>query len=168
MSIQLKLIPIYIEDQRLISVDDNWSEDNIHEIKFINNDELDDEIEELKKVDFGERTVVNTNVKDKSMLIESIHHYAQRFKDSSQIRDFIAKGSLNIVETDYGTYNLVFQGYFSKEEIDYISDTIIGDYKYDVQEETYKKVLEKIKENNYMIESEDVTSDDSIVLTVNI
>ena len=159
MSMQLKLIPIYIEDEQLVSIDDRWSEENIQEVKFIDEgDELYNEVGRLKTANFGERTVVPTNVKDKSILIESISRYAQRFRDASQIRDFIAKGS----------YNLVFQGYFSKEEISYISDTIVQDYKYDVQERTYERVLEKIKEHNLSIESENVTSDDSIVLTLNI
>ena len=47
-------------------------------------------------------------------------------------------------------------------------NAIDEEYKKNVQSYTYNKVVEKLKQTNMNIESEEVMEDDSLVLTINI
>lgn len=57
---------------------------------------------------------------------------------------------------------------FDEKEAEKFFQNLSDKYTTQIQEITYEKVLEKIKEKNYFLESEIVDSQDSIVLTINI
>ena len=172
MSMQVKLIPIYIEDINLISVNndeyDNFQDMTINDIQIVDENDKLNKLITNKQEQFGEQTTFKTNMKNKDLLIKAISKYAQRFKDEEQLADFINKGSLEISQTRRGTYNIVFHGYFRDDEKNYITNFIQDEYNYMVQEETYRKVAEHIKKKNYEILSEDIDDEDSIVMTINI
>ena len=167
---QVKLIPIYIEDQNLISVNtedyDNYK--IVNDIKFVKDDDnIMKEIKNNQEV-YGERRIIKTNMKTKEFVINAISKYTERFKDDEELLDFIDKGSIEFSITKKGTYNIIFNGFFREDEIMYIKDFILEEYMYQVQEETYRKLSEKIRKHNYQILSEEIDDNDSIILTVNI
>lgn len=171
MSLQLKLIPIYIEDQTLVSLDDKTYETNLESFdlkdEFKENFYLNRLINEHEDK-FGEKTIIPTPMKDKNLLIKALSSFAEKFKDRELLLDFVDTGSLSVQKSIRGTYNLCFEGFFRKEEIDEITSEILKEYSYDVQEITYEKVIKKIEENRLSIESENITDDDSIVITVSL
>lgn len=78
------------------------------------------------------------------------------------------KGSMLFLENNEGNYNILFNGDFTTEEVNSISEEITEYYNLLVQERTYTKLLEKIKKENYQLEKEEITDDSSIVLTINV
>ena len=172
MSMQLKLIPIYMEDVNLINVYerdyDNYQTLKINEIKLVNDNNLKELFNDKNQEQFGEETIIKTTMKNKEFLIKSIEKYSQRFQDQDQLIDFMDKGSLEISQTRKGTYNLIFRGYFQQEEINYINDYIQKEYNLQVQDTVYKKIIEKIKQENYDVLTEDLDEEDSIIMTVKV
>jgi len=172
MSLILTLIPVSFGNEYLISIEDENNENNIIGLDMEKEIEFDvyisETIKKRKKENFGSKTVIPTNIMDKNILIKSLSNYIQRLIDQEQLQDFEDTGSITVEESENGTYNLCFQGYFRQYDIDEIKKEILPEYAEDLQEITYNKIIEKIKENNLNIESEDITNDDSILLTVNI
>ena len=172
MSLILTLIPVSFGNEYLISIEDENNENNIIGLNMEKEIEFDvyisETIKKRKKENFGSKTVIPTNIREKNILIKSLSNYIQRLIDQEQLQDFEDTGSITVEESENGTYNLCFQGYFRQYDIDEIKKEILPEYAEDLQEITYNKIIEKIKENNLNIESEDITNDDSILLTVNI
>lgn len=172
MSLILTLIPVSFGKEYLISIEDENNVNNIIGLDMEKEIEFDVSISETikkrKKETFGSKTVIPTNIREKNILIKSLSNYIQRLIDQEQLQDFEDTGSITVEESENGTYNLCFQGYFRQYDIDEIKKEILPEYAEDLQEITYNKIIEKIKENNLNIESEDITNDDSILLTVNI
>ena len=96
-------------------------------------------------------------------------------------------GIQNIVENEYGqisgsidSYNLSFEKmetdkpYFVKiscRDSDNAEEKVgdlTSEYTLNVQEESYLNIVNKLKENNMEIEDEEVTDDNTIVLTINL
>lgn len=93
----------------------------------------------------------------------------------------------NLKENEYGkitartgSYELAFERmeadkpyflmikYLDTESAEQKLNDLSSEYALNVQEESYRSITEKLKENNMEIESEEVYDDNTIVLTVNI
>ena len=172
---QLKLIPIYLENKELFGMAGRSTEVNtVMSVK---------EYSERYNVivnntnNFDKKTIVHTNMADKNLVIYAISKYSERFEDEELLADFLDKGSISFNKSDNGTYDLIFYGYFSDEEMIYISNEIFDYYKKNNknsiknQEEKYyqnvnnitittpmkdktiiSKVLSKLYKNNYIFQ----------------
>ena len=61
---------------------------------------------------------------------------------------------------------MILTGNFDDDETKSLYENITIEYKRMVQEDTYNKVLERLKSRDMAVENEVITEDDSIVLTV--
>ncbi|EKN36478.1 hypothetical protein CFSAN001627_26723, partial [Clostridium botulinum CFSAN001627] len=65
-------------------------------------------------------------------------------------------------------YNVEIEDTSSLKNVFHHLSIIDEEYKHNVQEYTYKKVVEKLNETDMYIDNEEVLEDNSILLTVNI
>lgn len=114
--------------------------------------------------------VVETPFTDKEILIKTLEEHG-----ATEIYEEYGKISGKV-----DTYLLSFEKIPNKQNytatIDYLEKTNIDEklqdlneeYSLNVQEESYLNIIEKLRENNMEIESEEVMDDDTIVLTINL
>lgn len=62
----------------------------------------------------------------------------------------------------------MFVGDFNRKEAKSYVQNLTDEYKEAIQEITYNKVMDKIKKEKYVVESEVVDNNNSIILTLNI
>jgi len=173
MSIHMKLIPASIENGNLIEIYDE--EDEKHTTTNPKNIMMADRADALTEstqprinTKLLEEVEIKTAMKDKELILKAIANFTERLKIGEKSLDFTERGTLEISSTRNGTYDLIFNGHFHENEIESIKDHIMEEYNYLVQEENYKKIVENIRNSDYTIQSEDVSQDDSIVLTLQI
>lgn len=96
-------------------------------------------------------------------------------------------GCKNIKENEYGqiscnngNYTFKFEKseidkpyylnitYTNKDNVDEEFNDISNEYVVNVQESSYNSIIEKLKDNNMEIESEEICDDNTIVLTINL
>lgn len=90
------------------------------------------------------------------------------FNSEKELKDFENIGQIVQQKNQKGTYDIIFIGNYDKNQAQKYVENLYNEYALKVQEETYLNVLEKIKKNNYRLESEIVDNQNSIVLTLNI
>ena len=112
--------------------------------------------------------IISSNLRDKSIIDQVLNESYIGYNSREQLENFQNIGKISFNKTINGTYDFVFIGNYNEEEAKKYIDTISEEYALIVQEQTYLKVIEKIKKENLTLESEIVDSEDSIVLTLNI
>lgn len=144
------------------NVNKNATDETIHQ------DSCDDTVV-ISEANFIEKTF-DTPFTDKSILLKTLDEH----------------GFINIHE-EYGKIYAKYQNYYlqfernqetepyrvsinclEKDSAEEKLDDLNTEYSMNVQEESYLSIIEKLKENNMEIESEEVLDDNSIVLTVNL
>ena len=107
---------------------------------------------------------------DKSILLKTLEeHGASSIEENNNtISCCIDKYTLTFDRnSENEPYNLRMgcpQNNLAEEKVNDIS----SEYAMNVQEDAYMSIIEKLKDNNMQIEEEEVTDDNTIVLTVNI
>lgn len=111
-----------------------------------------------------------TNFVDKTLLLKTLKGYGVFFKELSNediqcnvenyILTFHKEGEIN--------YEVEVKGAVSLSSAYQHLTLIDEEYKQNVQEYTYEKVVKKLEENNMYIDKEEVLEDNSILLTINI
>ena len=90
------------------------------------------------------------------------------YNSKEELEKFRNIGKISFNKTINGTYDFVFTGDYDEEEAKKYVKNISDEYALKVQEQTYLKLIEKIKKEKLNLESEIVDSEDSIILTLNI
>ncbi|RAP46631.1 MAG: hypothetical protein BZ136_07405 [Methanosphaera sp. rholeuAM74] len=142
---------------------------NINAYREIVNDYTETSIEEVKEkvAQPKPKFSISTNMKNMS-IIDSIRTESYLgYNSMDELDRFLSKGEIALKKTENGTYDIVFIGNFDKAEAKSYVENLSDEYALKVQELTYMKVIEKLKEKNYSLESEVIDNNDSIVLTVN-
>lgn len=111
---------------------------------------------------------IHTNMKNMEIMNNIMDESYLGFNSKEEVEAFKNKGEIMTSINSEGTYDLVFVGDYDKQQAKSYVDNLTDEYKSKVQEMTYEKVMEKIKEKNYSVESEVVDNQDSIVLTLNV
>lgn len=90
------------------------------------------------------------------------------FASQEDLMKFKGNGKILLNKTTEGTYDIMFVGDFNRKEAKSYVQNLTDEYKEAIQEITYNKVMDKIKKEKYVVESEVVDNNNSIILTLNI
>lgn len=147
--------------------------------------------EGMNNIDFSGDIDLPT-VCDDVRVISDKHFLEKSFETAFVDKELLIKtleehGVSNLKENEYGkitartgSYELAFERmeadkpyflmikYLDTESAEQKLNDLSSEYALNVQEESYRSITEKLKENNMEIESEEVYDDNTIVLTVNI
>lgn len=113
----------------------------------------------------------NTNYTDKGVLINTLtEHGAKNLSESNGIISCELFGMVMKYskEDDSEAYKLVIERVTDKSECEGLISDLNDEYGLNIQEITYKKILERIGSQNMRLESEEVLDDNSIVLTIEV
>lgn len=121
-------------------------------------------VEEVKVKKFK----VTSNMKDKDMINSIMKESYLGYNSSEELEKFLSTGKIALHQAENGTYEFIFIGDYDEQEATRYIKTMTEEYAAKVQEVTYEKVIQKLKQKNYTLESEIVDNNDSIVLTVNV
>ncbi|APF27096.1 hypothetical protein NPD7_2064 [Clostridium sporogenes] len=126
-----------------------------------------EEILELPKV---EKEIFPTNFRDKELLLKTLKECGAYPKETSNkdIQCNTKECQLIFHKEEDGSYNVEIEDTSSLKNVYHHLSIIDEEYKHNVQEYTYKKVVEKLNETDMYIDNEEVLEDNSILLTVNI
>ena len=112
-----------------------------------------------------------TNYTDKGVLINTLtEHGAKNLSENNgDITCELFGMDMKYSKTEDGkAYNLVIERVTDKSECEGLISDLNDEYGLNIQEITYKKILERIGSQNMHLESEEVLDDNSIVLTIEI
>jgi len=112
--------------------------------------------------------IISSNLKDKNIIQQVLNESYIGYNSKEELEAFQKKGKITYNKTINQTYDFIFTGNYDEEEAKKYVKNITEEYALIVQEQTYLKVIEKIKKQNLTLESEIVDNEDSIVLTLNI
>ncbi|NRT73150.1 hypothetical protein [Clostridium beijerinckii] len=147
--------------------------------KFINDVEwvaqskiFDYNIENLAKKDeenFQEKSFP-TNFVDEKLLIKTLRDYGinTQLAENGTIQCNVENTTLIFYKENSTNYEVKIIGNSQIRGIYEQLNAIDEEYKRNVQSYTYNKVVEKLKQTNMDIQSEEVMEDDSLMLTINI
>ncbi|KOM98442.1 hypothetical protein ACP49_06935 [Clostridium botulinum] len=126
-----------------------------------------EKILELPKV---EKEIFPTNFGDKDLLLKTLKECGACPKEISNedIQCNTKECQLIFHKEEDGSYNVEIEDTSSLKNVFHHLSIIDEEYKHNVQEYTYKKVVEKLNETDMYIDNEEVLEDNSILLTVNI
>jgi len=112
--------------------------------------------------------IISSNLKEKSIINQVLNESYVGYNSKEELEKFRNIGKISFNKTINGTYDFVFTGDYDEEEAKKYVKNISDEYALKVQEQTYLKLIEKIKKEKLNLESEIVDSEDSIILTLNI
>lgn len=113
----------------------------------------------------------NTNYTDKGVLINTLtEHGAKNLsEDGDNINCELFGMQMKYTKNqDNNSYSLVIEHVIDKSECEDVLTEINEEYGLNIQEMTYKKILDRIDSENMRLESEEVLEDNSIVLTIEV
>ncbi|AWX32161.1 hypothetical protein [Methanosphaera sp. BMS] len=125
------------------------------------------EEEVAKKVEL-KTLKISTNMKNKAVIESIMDTSYLGYNSKKEIDDFKNRGLIVLNKADDDTYDVVFLGDYENSEAEEFVENLSYEYANKIQEITYEKVLEKIHQKNYSLESEVIDANDSIVLTLNV
>lgn len=125
------------------------------------------EEEVAKKVEL-KTLKISTNMKNKAVIESIMDTSYLGYNSKKEIDDFKNRGLIVLNKSDDDTYDVVFLGDYENSEAEEFVENLSYEYANKIQEITYEKVLEKIRQKNYSLESEVIDTNDSIVLTLNV
>jgi hypothetical protein len=80
----------------------------------------------------------------------------------------VAGVPMSMVRTDSGAFEAVFPGHIGQDQAKAALEQVDGEYARLVQERVYHGVIEQAKRQGLAVESEQVESDNSIILTLRV
>ena len=125
------------------------------------------EEEVVKKVEL-KTLKISTNMKNRTVIESIMDTSYLGYNSREEIEEFKNKGLIVLNKCDDETYDVVFLGDYDESRAEEFVNNLTYEYANKIQEITYEKVLEKINEKNYSLESEVIDTNDSIVLTLNV
>ncbi|EJP6474062.1 hypothetical protein NHI66_003454 [Clostridium botulinum] len=127
-------------------------------------------VEETLELPKVEKEIFPTNFKEKELLLKTLKEcrvYPEELSNED-IQCNTKECKLIFHKEDGGNYNVEIEDTSSLKNIYHSLSIIDEEYKHNVQEYTYKKVIEKLNATDMHIDNEEVLEDNSILLTVNI
>lgn len=129
-------------------------------------------IENLAQKDEGnfQEESFPTNFVDEKLLAKTLRDYGinTQVAGNGTIQCNVENNTLIFYKENSTNYEVKIRGNSQIRGIYEQLNAIDEEYKKNVQSYTYNKVVEKLKQTNMNIESEEVMEDDSLVLTINI
>lgn len=123
----------------------------------------------LKKIDGGNiKFKIATCMKNINLIESIMENSFLGFNSQKELDEFRNKGQILTSKATNDTYDIIFMGDFQEEEAKLYVQNLTDKYKLELQELTYNRVIEKIKERKYNIESEIIDNKEAIVLTLNV
>lgn len=126
-------------------------------------------LQETKKNQVQELNIFKTLMRNSHILQESVINlgYQVEILDTHQMEINTDDGSIILFKKDENdVFQVLVSAKCSQTQIESYLSEIYDEYTTIVQQKTYKKLVEKIKDRNLHLESEEVTEDNSIVLTL--
>jgi len=110
-----------------------------------------------------------TRIKNSSILQEALFNYGyEPFKTENGFKVNVENGEIIFELDEDEKYVTIFSGDFSKEEAENFILELYEEYTTLVQQHVYQKLLKNIKERNLNLESEEITENNSILLTLEV
>ena len=106
-----------------------------------------------------------TLMRDEDILKEALRQYGVEYSNDKIINTNVHDGEVFFLKNDDGNYDLIFNGDFSDEDIENFTDDVFEYYKRIVQERTYQKVMQYIKQQELEY-NEEITGESDVVLTL--
>lgn len=128
-----------------------------------------DDTEVISEANFVEKTF-ETPFTDKNILLKTLdeHGFTNIQEEFGKISAIYGNYHLSFEKNDEtGPYQVLIKC-LEQDSAEEKLDDLNSEYSMNVQEESYLSIIEKLKENNMTVESEEVLEDNSIVLTVNL
>ena len=147
--------------------DNSYQASSVDNLPNICEDEC--EVKYITEANFLEKTF-QTPFMDKKILIKTLeeHGISVAEEDYGKITGRIAAYTLTFTRnSESEPYNVVIS-HLEQDSADEKINDLNAEYALNVQEESYLSIIEKLKENNMELESEEVLEDDTIVLTINL
>lgn len=145
MSIELALIPIAIAvGQTIVSkLDSKFEKNNSYAYKTI--------------------------MKDEKLLVEALQSYGCSITSIDEnIKSTVGDIGIVFQKDEEGVMHAIFSNDIGQDHASEFLENLSTEYRRLVQEDTYKKLLERAKDKGYVLESEEVSENNSIVLTFQI
>ena len=113
---------------------------------------------------------LKTTIMDKELLIKTLTEHGAEITDiqfdnvECKLENFDMKFTKNIPNEPYSLYI----EYRNEEKLNTFVLELDEEYKANAQEASYNKIMENLETKNYTVEQEEITDDNTIVLTVNL
>ncbi|MCM3443103.1 DUF1257 domain-containing protein [Metabacillus halosaccharovorans] len=113
---------------------------------------------------------IQTVMKQQHLLQKALQQYGCEINEMNHQNYQTIVGDINIYfqQNDSGVFEAVFDKSVAKEDAVEFLDHLHSEYKYLIQQETYKRLLKQASEKGLELESEEIQQDRSIVLTFNV
>lgn len=112
-----------------------------------------------------------TNYMDKGVLINTLTEHGARnlYQDGENIYCELFDMQMSYTrKAENENYNLEINQVSNKNCCKDLIDDLNSEYGMNIQEITYKKILERLKSENMRLESEEISEDNSIILTIDV
>jgi hypothetical protein len=113
---------------------------------------------------------VRTIMKDEILLQKALEQYGCNVNilTNDNYETEIAKTKILFQKNKDGVFEAIFDEDVKLEDAKNFIENLTSEYKYVVQQETYRKVIERAKEKGFILESEEIQGDRTITLTLKI
>lgn len=114
---------------------------------------------------------LKTNYTDKDVLIKTLREYGAGNIESDDYNvscDMFGVKLFYSKNFSQGSYNLEISRISDEKQCTQMLDDLDDEYNLNIQDITYRKIIERIKSQNLSLESEEVGDDNSILLTINV
>lgn len=114
---------------------------------------------------------LKTNYTDRASLVKTLREYGAVRVDSDEYNvtcDMFGMKLYYSKNFQGGSYNLEISRITDEDKCTKMLEDLDDEYKSNIQELTYKQIMERIKNQNLSVESEQICDDNSIVLTINV
>jgi len=113
---------------------------------------------------------IQTVMKRQHLLQNALNQYGCDINEINHQNYQTAVGDIKIYfqQNDSGVFEAVFDESVGKEDALEFIDNLHSEYRYLIQQETYKKLLKQASKKGLELESEEIQQDRSILLTFNV
>jgi hypothetical protein len=113
---------------------------------------------------------VRTIMKDEILLQKALEQYGCNVNvlTNDNYETEIAKTKILFQKNNEGVFEAIFDEDVKLEYAKHFIENLTSEYKYVVQQETYRKVIERAKAKGFILESEEIQGDRTITLTLKI
>lgn len=111
-----------------------------------------------------------TVMKDEKLLQKALEQYgcSVHVWTSGNYETEIAAAKIFFQKNEDGVFEAIFPEEVTAEDAAVFIENLTSEYKYVLQQETYRKVMERAREKGFILESEERQEDQTIVLTLRV